>query len=143
MNLTRYSILSVLSLLLYTLTNGQVQTPRYGVSINSNTTGFYEYLPQGYETGNQHYPLIISLHGKGDLGVGDAATLPRVLSYGLPRLINEGKFPAGFTVGDSTFRFIVISPQFTSWPDPPDVEAVINYVLAHYRVNRNLSILPG
>ncbi len=121
----------------------QVQTPRYNTFINENTKGFYEYLPQGYEATGKVYPLIIFLHGKGDLGNGDAATLPRVLTYGLPKLIKDGKFPVSFTVNDSSQKFIVISPEFVKWPAPQDVEAVINYAISHYRVNVNRVYLTG
>ncbi|HEY0060322.1 MAG TPA: MopE-related protein, partial [Flavisolibacter sp.] len=142
-HLLRTIFLSLLLTIFCSAASGQVQTPRYNIPVNANTRGFYEYLPQGYEAGNKYYPLIISLHGRGDLGNGDAATLPRVLSYGLPKLIWEGKFPPSFTLGDSIHRFIVLSPQFIEWPTPADVDAVINYALAHYRVNAARIYLTG
>lgn len=121
----------------------QVQTARYNTPINANTKGFYEYVPQGYSSGTGTYPLIIFLHGKGNLGNGDAATLPRVLWNGLPKLIKEGGFPSSFTVAGSTYKFIVISPQFVVWPSPADVEAVLNYAINRYRVNVNRVYLTG
>jgi predicted peptidase len=122
---------------------GQVHTPRYNTPINSNVNGFYEYLPQGYDGSNGSYPLIVFLHGKGALGTGDAATLPRVLNDGLAKLINDGKFPVSFAVNGSTHKFIVISPQFIAWQAPSDVEAVINYAVSHYRVNVNRVYITG
>lgn len=122
---------------------GQVQTPRYKTVINSNTKGFYEYLPQGYTSDSSTYPLIVFLAGKASLGNGDATTLPRVLNDGLAKLINSGKFPVSFAVDGATFKFIVISPQFIVWQSPADVEAVIKYAISHYRVNINRVYVTG
>jgi predicted peptidase len=130
--------------LLHSLTcAAQVQTPRYNTVISSNSNGFYEYLPQGYETGNETYPLIIFIQGKGGLGTGDAATLPRLLQYGLPKLINDGKFPVSFMVDGMLHKFIVISPQFGVWPSPHHVGEVLNYAISHYRVNSSRIYLTG
>lgn len=121
----------------------QVQTPRFNTSMASNTNGFYEYLPQGYHTGNAQYPLIISIHGNGQRGNGDTVQLPWVLTEGLPELIDQGGFPASFTVNGQIFRFIVLSPHFKEWPTPAQVEQVINYAISHYRVNKSRIYLTG
>src|SRR5690349_3917586 len=116
-----------LILLLCTSLYAQVQTPFYNTSINSHSNGFYEYLPAGYASGTESYPLIVFLHGAGDMGNGSAAELPRLLQVGLTRLINIGGFPSSFTVNGQTFRFLVISPQFSQWPDVNDIDATITY----------------
>src|ERR1041384_664220 len=68
-----------------------VQTPR--PSPNDAGLGYYEYLPAGYETGAQ-FPLIVFFHGRGECGDGNT-DLPKVLSQGVPKLINNGRdFPA-------------------------------------------------
>ena len=121
----------------------QVQTARSGVAINAHCHGFYEYLPQGYSTGSQLYPMIVFLHGIGECGDGSAAQLPYVLRNGPPKLISQGTFPVSFTVNNQTFKFIVISPQFSVWPQPTDVDSVVNYALAHYRVDPNKVYLTG
>jgi poly(3-hydroxybutyrate) depolymerase len=128
--------------LISTTTKAQVQTARAGVRITSNLGGFYEYLPQGYSSGSASYPLLVFLHGVGELGNGDD-DLPLVLRNGPPRLINQNQFPTSFTVNGQTFRFIVISPQFQQFPSTSDIGAMIDYAIAHYRVDPNRIYLTG
>src|SRR5437660_514616 len=78
--------------------NAQVQTPRYGVSIDANSGGFYEYLPKGYSSGTQTYPLIVFIHGIGETGSGNTSDLPKLLVHGPPMLASKGLFPASVTV---------------------------------------------
>jgi dienelactone hydrolase len=108
----------------------------------TNSNGFYEYLPSSYATGTATYPLIISLHGLGQLGNG-TSTLDEIYNEGLPKLIHAGNFPNSFTVGGQTFQFIVIAPQFIEWPVALDIEGVIDYVVDRYRVNQNRIYLTG
>jgi dienelactone hydrolase len=119
----------------------QVQTPRV-IRINPNCGGFYEYLPEGYQTNGAPYPLIVYLHGQGDLGNG-STDLPLLLDTALPKYIHDGQFPNSFTVSGQTHRFIVISPQFAAWPVAGDVEAVINYAVASYNVNPQRIYVTG
>ena len=121
----------------------QVQTPRY-ISITSNTNAFYEYLPQGYNPANsQTYPLMIFVHGMGELGNGSPSQLPLVLHNGPPKLINQGTFPTSFTVNGQTYRFIIISPQFIAWPSSTDINNAINYATQNYHVNINKIYVTG
>lgn len=123
-------------------TYAQVQTGRT-VNISTNCQGFYEYLPAGYSSGNGKYPLLVFLHGIGEEGNG-STDLPKLLDNGSPPdLISKGKFPTSFTVNGQTFSFIVISPQFSAWPQDADVDAVINYAIANYRVDTTRVYLTG
>ncbi|HVB03610.1 MAG TPA: hypothetical protein VNE41_07800 [Chitinophagaceae bacterium] len=119
-----------------------IQTPQY-ISINANIGGFYQALPAKYSSTTQKYPLMIFCHGIGELGNGSASQLPRVLRNGPPKLINNKTFPPSFTVNGNTYSFIVISPQFKAWPQPADIQAVINYAIAHYRVDLTRIYLTG
>ena len=119
----------------------QTFTPR-NVSITSNTHGFYEYLPAGYSSGSASYPLMITLAGTGELGNG-VSDLPLMLHNGPPQLISEGQFPSSFTVGGKTFSFIIISPQFVGQAQGGDIDAVIAYAEAHYRVDVSRLYLTG
>ncbi len=132
LRLTTLLILSVI----FTHVNAQVQTARY-VSMISNSGGYYEYLPQGYNSSNQTYPLIIFLHGVGELGAGTPDKLPLVKNVGIPMYIDQGKFPTSFTVNGQTSSFIVISPQFIAWPSLTDINNIIDYAIKNYRVNTN------
>jgi dienelactone hydrolase len=126
------------------IANSQIQTPR-NVSIINNCGGYYEYLPQGYNSNDtQTYPLIIFVHGIGELGNG-TTDLPNILNCwtALPRLIANGGFPTSFTVGGQNFSFIVISPQFKIWPTSGDVNAVVDYAIQNYKVNQSRIYVTG
>lgn len=134
-------------LLLTQLLFAQTLTPRYQ-ALSPHTPAFYEYLPQGYSTsGSQTYPLILSFHGAGNIGNGTAAQLPRVLEAGIPRLIHEGNFPTLVMSGGQAHRFIVLAPQFSSWPDAhavrSSIDAILDYAVQQYRVNRQRIYLTG
>ncbi len=140
-----YKFCSVAALCLILLCSlpaaAQVQTPRF-ISTSANSGGFYEYLPVGYNTGIQTYPLIVYLAGAGELGNG-TTDLPAMLHNGPPFLISQGQFPQTFTVNGNTFSFIVISPQFANTAQPPDIDAVVSYALAHYRVDASRVYIAG
>lgn len=143
-----YRSVAILCLLLSTAQSiAQVQTPRFNTTINANCNGFYEYLPQGYNPANAAtYPLIIFVHGLSETGNGSNGQLQKVLVNGIPKLINNGTFPTSFTLPSQpsvTHRFIVISPQFRGWPAPADLNAVLDYAIANYKVNINRVYVTG
>jgi hypothetical protein len=121
----------------------QVQTPKYGVSMTVNSNGYYEYLPSGYSVGNNKYPIIIFVHGRGELGDGSQGQLSKVLANGTPMQISQGVFPESFTVKGLSYKFIVLSPQFTIWPYPYDINNIINYAIKNYRVDTSRIYLTG
>lgn len=112
-------------------------------TINPNCGGFYEYLPAGYWSDNKKYPVIIYLHGQGQSGDGSASQLARVLEAGPTQYISAGTFPASFTVNGQAYSFIIISPQFKNWPQPADVEAVVDYVRQNYRTEDKRIYVTG
>ncbi len=121
----------------------QVQTPQY-VSMTPLSKAYYEYLPQGYSsTGSQKYPLMIFVHGSGEMGDGSPSQLQRVLKHGPPKLINQDVFPNSFTVNGQTFKFVIISPQFTDWPGDTEIDDVIDYAIQHYNVDTSRIYLTG
>ena len=135
--------MSVLCVLASFASFTQVQTARY-VSMVPNTNAYYEYLPQGYSaTGTTGYPVMIFVHGIGELGNGSPSILPTVLRNGPPHLISIGTFPNSFTVNNKSFKFIVISPQFIVKATPNDIEGIINYVIKNYNVDTSRIYLTG
>ncbi|RZK45931.1 MAG: T9SS type A sorting domain-containing protein, partial [Pedobacter sp.] len=113
-------------------------------SINASCGGYYEYLPVGYDTAfKRGYPLIVFLHGVGDLGNGKLPQLHTITNEALPRLIERKGFPDSFVVNNFTFRFIVLSPQFIRKPGPSDVGDVIRYAQANYNVDPSRIYLTG
>ncbi len=123
-------------------TSGQIQTERF-ISTGPNSNGFYEYLPREYsQDSTKTFPLIVFLHGAGQLGNG-TTQLPLLLQTPIPGLIAKGGFPDSFVVGGKAYEFIVISPQFVYWPGGDDVNDVIQYAMAHYRVDTGRIYLTG
>lgn len=135
-------ILVLFSLLIAFAGNAQVLTAKPGVSMTEHSNGFYEYLPEGYSSGNQKYPLLIFFHGAGERGNG-TTQLNEVLRNGPPKLINEGSFPKSFTINQQTFRFIVIAPQMWDAAQVWDTDNIINYCIEHYRVDTSRIYLTG
>ena len=141
----KFSFLAALCFFSCYSINAQTHTPVHlSQSIpNANSSGFYRYLPADYATSNKNYPLIIWMHGAGQTGNGTPAELPKVLELGLTNVISTGGFPASFTVNDSSYSFIVISPQFAAWPSATNVGGMLNYVMANYRVDPERVYLLG
>ncbi|RYY71662.1 MAG: T9SS type A sorting domain-containing protein [Chitinophagaceae bacterium] len=141
----KISFTFLLSILLSGLSVGQTQTPVYLSQTipNASSKGFYRYLPADYATSTKSYPLIIWVHGAGQVGQGTATELPKVLEWGLPKIISEGGFPSSFNVNGTDHSFIVISPQFMGWPSGVNVGAMINYVSNNYRVDAERIYLMG
>ena len=142
-----FQVVKLLVALLISFTaQSQTNTPRT-VSINSNCGGYMEYLPADYPTAtSKKYPTIIYIHGGASFGGGTTASLTAMDTVeGIPLYIAKGWFPTSIVTpyGD-TASFIAISPQFKKAPTTPqDVKAVIDYVLAHYRVDLNRLYLTG
>ncbi|MBC7903507.1 MAG: dienelactone hydrolase family protein [Gemmatimonadaceae bacterium] len=111
-------------------------------NVNSNIGGFYRALPARYDSTTKKYPLMIFIHGVGELGNG-TSDLSKVLNNGVPNLLSQKKFPPSFTVNGKDFSFIVVSPQFKAWPQAPDVNAMINYAIANYRVDTTRIYVAG
>jgi len=110
--------------------------------VNASSGGFYIALPSLYDSTSKAYPLLISLHGGGQYGDGQT-DLPLILAAGVPRLINNGEFPANFVVNGQNFSFIVIAPQFSRYPATVEIKSYIDYAKKHYRVDANRVYLTG
>ncbi|MEO5681342.1 MAG: PHB depolymerase family esterase [Chitinophagaceae bacterium] len=112
------------------------------IAINARIGGFYKALPARYDSTTKKYPLLVFLHGVGETGNG-STDLPRLLSNAVPDLLNKHTFPAQFTVNGVNYSFIVINPQFKEWPQPADVNAMIDYAVANYRVDESRIYVAG
>jgi predicted peptidase len=87
------------------------------------------YLPPKYETSEEKWPLVVFLHGAGETG----NDLKMVKKHGPPKLVEKKEFP-----------FILVSPQapVRGWV-PEAVNALIDDVMAHYRVDADRVYLTG
>ncbi|MBC7903506.1 MAG: dienelactone hydrolase family protein [Gemmatimonadaceae bacterium] len=112
------------------------------LNVGGNIGGFYRALPARYDLTTKKYPLMIFIHGVGELGNG-TSQLGSVLNNGVPKLLNERRFPAQFTVNGANHSFIVFSPQFKAWPSPADVNAMVDYAVANYRVDPTRIYVSG
>jgi len=122
--------------------------------VDSFIHGFYTSLPASYSTGTKKYPLLVFLHGIGEIGDGSAGALPAVLRNGPPMQINyqvnnnvNAYFPDPVTVNGKSFEFIVVSPQLNTWPwngyEQIAVNDMINYAIRNYRVDTTKMYVTG
>jgi predicted peptidase len=110
--------------------------------VNASIGGFYKALPARYDSTTKKYPLLIFLHGVGETGNG-TTDLSRLLVNAVPKLLNQRIFPPQFTVNGTNYSFIVINPQFKTWPQATDVNAMIDYAIAHYRIDQSRIYVAG
>src|SRR4051812_5057540 len=70
-------------------------TAKFSPTLDPNINGFWEYLPRNYATDlSVSYPLIIYIHGAGDMGSAlNLSTLSRVKRNGIAKIIDNGTFP--------------------------------------------------
>ncbi|HUQ66203.1 MAG TPA: dienelactone hydrolase family protein [Flavitalea sp.] len=107
--------------------------------VNDNCAGYYKAIPARYDSSEKKYPLILFMHGIGELGTD----LSKMLRAGLPQLINRKKFPADFEVNGEHFSFVVFSPQFKKWPTNNDVKSVLDYAVKHFRIDTSRIYVTG
>jgi predicted esterase len=129
---------------------GQHEVPN--VNVGSNCHGYLEYLPVGYNpSGSTRYPLLINILGLNTTGDGSQASLDLLYNIhsGNPHdQAYDNVWPDAFTVNGQTFQFIVITPQFiqdmnSHMPTPFEVDEVINYIVANYKIDTSRIYLMG
>ncbi|MCF6407280.1 T9SS type A sorting domain-containing protein [Chitinophaga filiformis] len=112
---------------------------------------FLQYTPATHDASgpNRRYPLIIFLHGGGDIWSSDTSLAPGapvwdVAGWGPMREI-PWPHKMNFTWNNKTDTFIVLqplSPQFTSWP-PATIDAIIKYGTDSLKADTNRIYLSG
>jgi dienelactone hydrolase len=108
-------------------------------NVNANVAGFWQGLPAKYSRTTKSYPLIVFIHGIGELGT----SLSRMNCCGLPNHMYNKTFPAQFTVNGVNHSFLVIAPQFKQRPSAADVQSVINYARNRWRVDGTRIYVTG
>ena len=88
------------------------------------------YLPGGYHRPDRYWPLVVFLHGSGAVG----RELDKVRHEGLARWAEEKR----------NIPFVLVAPQAPSsgW-NPAAVDALVNQILARYRVDPDRVYLTG
>jgi len=139
-----------------------------GVNIGGDNyfNGFMEYVPSSYylsANATKRYPVIISFHGYASRGTGSTLELCRLLkdrggdSAGhrtIPGRVERSTSHLTQLYNGITYNYIVFTAQFNKYtrlmPGVPDafptakqVENVINYVVARYRIDPRRIYLTG
>ena len=110
--------------------------------VSNNVSGFIAGLPARYDSTTKNYPLLVFVHGMGQLSRANAK-LSSVLQLGTVKLVQQQQFPASFTVNNKTYSFIVAAPQFKQWASAQDLNAFIDYMVENYRVDAGRIYIAG
>lgn len=128
--------------------------------------GYLKYVPPSYDNpanANKEYPVIIFFHGGASKGEGTSNHLCRLFKdrggdsathKSIPGRVERNTEMFSQTIAGVKEEFIVISPQFNKYvrlqPPQPDafpsadeVEDVINYVEANFRIDKRKIFLTG
>jgi dienelactone hydrolase len=108
-------------------------------NVNSNVAGYWQGVPAKYNTTTKKYPLILFIHGIGELGT----KLSRMNCCGLPHHMRNNTFPANFNVGGANYSFIVIAPQFKNRPNAAQMQSVIDYARRKWRIDETRIYVTG
>lgn len=107
--------------------------------------GYWEFLPQGYNSTSETFPLLVYLHGNSGSGNGSASGLNIMLSTGVTRIIDQGS-DMTFTTNGVQESFIVLSPQKNqadaNW-NATDIAAFLDFAVDNYRVDLQKVYLTG
>jgi predicted peptidase len=136
-SLIRYTIV-LLAALAFSTSNAQ-NTFR---TTTKSVIAFLEYLPQGYNSNSNKYPVVIFLHGLGERGPN--TTNITTLKSGIGPVERNG--PPKLVKYGTQFPFILISPQLkNNWTDWPTgyVAEVIDYVKTYLRIDERRIYLTG
>lgn len=112
------------------------------IKINDAFGGYYVALPPHYFETTDSFPLLIFLHGLGQMGDG-ATQLSYILNDGIGKLIKEKRFPATFRVNGIDRSFIVVSPQSSRQPSVNEVMDLFTYIRNSYHTDRHRVYLSG
>jgi predicted peptidase len=106
-------------------------------SVEGAPVGYVEYVPPGYGDGEPR-PLLVFLHGAGEIGDGSAETLDRVFELGIPSAIEGDRWP-------DERPFVVLAPQFPTddcaWTE--DLDRFVGFAIDRYDVDPERVYLTG
>lgn len=114
-------------------------------TVDSNIGGYLQALPVHYNDSInklKKYPLLITLHGLYELGDGKKNLFLLKRTF-IPKMLSQQVFPAGFTVNNVSYSFIIISPQFKVKPVVKNVDDMIAYAIKNYRVDTKRIYITG
>lgn len=142
------AFLTALSLQLYSQTTiGRQLVDQYPITPWGTPTYGLTWLPPDYNTSTTKYPLIIFLHGAGEVGDGPGG-LYNLISTALPQKIADGWNPQAVNPADGqNYQFIVVSPQ-APWASHwsyqyGHVQFILKDVISRYRIDTNRVYVTG
>jgi len=104
-----------------------------------DTFNYLIWLPESYEDSDLRYPLLIFLHGIGEMGSGSEKSISKVARHGPFRSMREGNW-------DTSLPMIVAAPQVGglrwSWPKKKLADFNV-YLVDNYRIDRNRIYFTG
>jgi len=109
------------------------------MNVNPNVAGFWQGVPARYPLTTKKYPLVVFIHGIGELGTD----LARVNCCGLLFHFANKTFPANFRVSGVNHSFIAIAPQFKVRPTAAQVQSVIDFAKRRWRVDATRVYVMG
>ena len=120
--------------------NAISSTPVPGAQTGMYTGLDYNYLlyvPEDFGKTNKKYPLLMFLHGSGEVGTD----LNKVTANGPPKLVinsqNKTKLP-------KLFEFVIVSPQNTNnWWSSGSLNEILDEVISNYSIDTNRVYLTG
>lgn len=117
----------------------QVKVASYGATQNALIS-----LPDDYNTTTGNYPLIIFLHGYGEIG-STMTDLNKEIKQGLPLVISRGmKIQATNPIDGKLYKFIVLSPQHFGWTTPPEnIAYMLQSLPKEYRIDTTRIYITG
>ncbi len=98
---------------------------------NASPYGYYIYTPSAYTATGPKFPLLIFLHGSGEIGNSstDVKVLDKILVNGPPKLIKAGQW-------HPKYPMVVASAQcHESWWDRDKLKKFTEFIMATYRVD--------
>ncbi|NJM26593.1 MAG: hypothetical protein HC859_15095, partial [Bacteroidia bacterium] len=105
------------------------------VTSTTNSIGYWEYLPPGYNSNTDKYPIVFFMHGIGERGDG-TTQIGKVTANGPPKFAKNGY----------QFPFILISPQLKSsygtWP-AWYIDEVVEYCKTYLRIDESRIYITG
>lgn len=136
------SLLLLELILVLSLVPGDARAQQVFKTTSKSVIGYLEYLPDGYHSNSNNYPIVIFLHGKGEKGPN--STNPNKLKEG-ERLLTKLGPPMHVKKG-TKFPFILISPQLKSnyggWPTSYVME-VLEHVQKYLRIDNRRIYITG
>lgn len=94
---------------------------------------YYIYLPEGYNEGDNDWPLMLFMHGAGERG----EDLTKVKAHPPVKMIEQGK----------QFPFVLIAPQCPTddwWPRMTDeLSAILDEIEENYRIDEDRIYVTG